>query len=68
MVLNHKKVACLLQVGGEILRQVGEFKYLVILYLVVHEWGREGGMECKIARQMSASAAVMWSMYKSVVV
>ncbi|KAK3534231.1 hypothetical protein QTP86_007026 [Hemibagrus guttatus] len=32
MVLNQKKVACTLQVGGELLPQVEEFKYLGVLF------------------------------------
>ncbi|KAK3531087.1 hypothetical protein QTP70_010370 [Hemibagrus guttatus] len=51
MVLDRKKVACTLQVGGEVLPQVEEFKYL-----------------SKIDRRISAAAAVMRSMYRSVVV
>ncbi|KAK3558815.1 hypothetical protein QTP86_028745, partial [Hemibagrus guttatus] len=35
MVLDRKKVACTLQVGGELLPQVEEFKYLVVLAVVV---------------------------------
>ncbi|KAK3544860.1 hypothetical protein QTP86_027529, partial [Hemibagrus guttatus] len=62
MVLDRKKVSCTLQVGGELLPQVEEFKYLGILFT------SEGRMDCEIDRQISAVAAVMWSMYRSVVV
>ncbi|KAK3530762.1 hypothetical protein QTP70_000798 [Hemibagrus guttatus] len=62
MVLNWKKVACTLQVGGEFLPQVEEFKYLGVLFT------SEGRMDCEIDRRTGAAAAVMWSMYRSVVV
>ncbi|KAK3547532.1 hypothetical protein QTP86_021516, partial [Hemibagrus guttatus] len=62
MVLDRKKVACTLQVGGEVLPQVEEFKYLGVLFT------SEGRMDCEIDRQIGAAAAVMWSMYRSVVV
>ncbi|KAK3556526.1 hypothetical protein QTP70_009073 [Hemibagrus guttatus] len=38
MVLDRKKVACTLQVGGEVLPQVEEFKYRGL----VHECGKDG--------------------------
>ncbi|KAK3561572.1 hypothetical protein QTP86_010655 [Hemibagrus guttatus] len=50
MVLDRKKVACTLQVGGEFLPQV------------------EGRMDREIDRRIGAAAAVMRSMYRSVVV
>ncbi|KAK3506845.1 hypothetical protein QTP70_029252 [Hemibagrus guttatus] len=59
MVLDRKKVACTLQVGGELLPQVEEFKYLGVLFT---------RMECDIDRRIGAVAAVMRSMYRSVVV
>ena len=62
MVLNWKKVACSLWVGGELLPQVEEFKYLGVLFK------SEGRMEREINRRISAAAAVMWSLYRSVVV
>ncbi|KAK3538287.1 hypothetical protein QTP70_034769 [Hemibagrus guttatus] len=62
MVLDRKKVACTLQVGGEVLPQVEEFKYLGVLFT------SEGRMDREIDRRISAAAAVMWSMYRSVVV
>ncbi|KAK3511328.1 hypothetical protein QTP70_000378 [Hemibagrus guttatus] len=62
MVLDRKKVACTLQVGGEVLPQVEEFKYLGVLFT------SEGRMEREIDRRISAAAAVMRSMYQSVVV
>ncbi|KAK3518458.1 hypothetical protein QTP70_000645 [Hemibagrus guttatus] len=62
MVLDRKKVACTLQVGGELLSQVGECKYLGVLFT------SEGRMDCEIDRRIGAAAAVMRSMYRSVVV
>ena len=44
MVLDQKKVACSLRVGGEFLPQVGEFKYLGVLFT------SEGRMEREIDR------------------
>ncbi|KAK3558333.1 hypothetical protein QTP86_017264 [Hemibagrus guttatus] len=43
MVLNRKKLACTLQVGGEFLPQVEEFKYLGVL--------SEGSMDHEIDRR-----------------
>ncbi|KAK3559562.1 hypothetical protein QTP86_013728, partial [Hemibagrus guttatus] len=60
MVLDRKKVVCTLQVGGEALPQVEEFKYLEVLFT------SEGRMDREIDRQIGA-AAVMRSMYRSVV-
>ncbi|KAK3523556.1 hypothetical protein QTP70_002465 [Hemibagrus guttatus] len=62
MVLDQKKVACTLQVGGELLPQVEEFKYLGVLFM------SEGRMDREIDRRIGAAAAVMRSMYRSVVV
>ncbi|KAK3559901.1 hypothetical protein QTP86_026426 [Hemibagrus guttatus] len=62
MVLHWKKVACTLQVGGEVLAQVEQFKYLGVLFT------SEGRMDCEIDRLIGAAAAVMRSMYRSVVV
>ncbi|KAK3508160.1 hypothetical protein QTP70_015359, partial [Hemibagrus guttatus] len=62
MVLDRKKVACTLQVGGEVLSQVEEFKYLGVLFT------SEGRMDREIDRRIDAAAAVMRSMYWSVVV
>ncbi|KAK3506157.1 hypothetical protein QTP70_018390, partial [Hemibagrus guttatus] len=62
MVLDRKKVACTLQVGGEVLPQVEEFKYLRVLFT------SEGRMDREIDRRIGAAAAVMRSMYRSVVV
>ncbi|KAK3518521.1 hypothetical protein QTP70_001509 [Hemibagrus guttatus] len=59
MVLDWEKVACTLQVGGEFLPQVEEFKYLVM---------SEGRMDREIDRRIGAAAAVMRSMYRFVVV
>ncbi|KAK3575585.1 hypothetical protein QTP86_030518 [Hemibagrus guttatus] len=60
MVLDRKKVACTLQVGGEVLPHV--FKYLGVLFT------SEGRMDREIDRWIGAAAAVMRSMYRSVVV
>ncbi|KAK3568661.1 hypothetical protein QTP86_011459 [Hemibagrus guttatus] len=62
MVLDRKKVACTLQVGVEVLPQVEEFKYLGVLFT------SEGRMDREIDRRIGAAAAVMRSMYRSVVV
>ncbi|KAK3544165.1 hypothetical protein QTP86_003940 [Hemibagrus guttatus] len=62
MVLDRKKVACTLQVGGEVLPRVEEFKYLGVLFM------SEGRMDREIDRRIGAAAAVMRSMYRSVVV
>ncbi|KAK3544336.1 hypothetical protein QTP86_009109 [Hemibagrus guttatus] len=62
MVLDRKKVACTLQVGGEVLPQVEEFKYLGVSFM------SEGRMDHEIDRRIGAAAAVMRSMYRSVVV
>ncbi|KAK3559257.1 hypothetical protein QTP86_008827 [Hemibagrus guttatus] len=62
MILDRKKVACTLQVGGEFLPEMEEFKYLGVLFT------SKGRMDRESDRQISAAAAVMWSMYRSVVV
>ncbi|KAK3541996.1 hypothetical protein QTP86_009836 [Hemibagrus guttatus] len=62
LVLDRKKVACTLQVGGEVLPQVKEFKYLGVLFT------SEGRMDREIDRRVGAAAALMRSMYRSVVV
>ncbi len=62
MVLSWNKVACPLQVGGEFLLQVDEFKYLGVLFT------SEGRMEREIDRRIGAASAVMRSMYQSVMV
>ncbi|KAK3513401.1 hypothetical protein QTP70_014229 [Hemibagrus guttatus] len=62
MVLDRKKVACTLQVGGEVLPQVEQFKYLGVLFT------SEGRMDREIDSRIGAAAAVMRSMYWSVVV
>ncbi|KAK3530893.1 hypothetical protein QTP70_004413 [Hemibagrus guttatus] len=62
MVLDWKKVACTLQVGGEFLPQVEEFKYFGFLFT------SEGRMDREIDRRIGAAAAVMRSMYRSVLV
>ncbi|KAK3518681.1 hypothetical protein QTP70_007172 [Hemibagrus guttatus] len=62
MVLDWKKMACTLQAGGEFLPQVEEFKYLGVLFMIEERMDRE------IDRWIGAAAAVMRSMYQSVVV
>ena len=61
-VLDQKKVACSLWVGGELLPQVEEFKYLGVLFT------SEGRMDREVDRRIGAAAAVMWLLYWSVVV
>ncbi|KAK3542767.1 hypothetical protein QTP70_002969 [Hemibagrus guttatus] len=61
MVLDRKKVACTLQVGGEVLPQVEEFKYLRVLFT------SEGRMDRENDRRIGAAAAVMRFMSRSVV-
>ncbi|KAK3556236.1 hypothetical protein QTP70_006924 [Hemibagrus guttatus] len=53
MVLDRKKVACTLQVGGEVLPQVEEFKYLGVFFT------SEGRMDHEIDRWIGAAAAVI---------
>ncbi|KAI3354070.1 hypothetical protein L3Q82_018470 [Scortum barcoo] len=61
MVLDRKRVACPLQVGGEVLPQVEEFKYLGVLFT------SEGKIEREIDRRIgAASSAVMRSVYRTV--
>ncbi|KAI3371948.1 hypothetical protein L3Q82_006816 [Scortum barcoo] len=62
MVLDRKRVACPLRVGGEVLPQVEEFKYLGVLFT------SEGKMEREIDRRIGAVSAVMRSVYRTVVV
>ncbi|TWW77636.1 R2 Retrovirus-related Pol polyprotein from type I retrotransposable element [Takifugu flavidus] len=62
MVLNRKKVECLLRVKEEILPQVEEFKYLGVLFT------SEGRMEREIDRRIGAASAVMRTLHQSVVV
>ncbi|KAI3359161.1 hypothetical protein L3Q82_002695 [Scortum barcoo] len=52
MVLDRKRVACPLRVGGEVLPQVEEFKYLGVLFT------SEGKMEREIDRRIGAASAV----------
>ncbi|KAI3351213.1 hypothetical protein L3Q82_005770 [Scortum barcoo] len=51
MVLDRKRVACPLRVGGEVLPQVEEFKYLGVLFT------SEGKMEREIDRRIGAASA-----------
>ncbi|KAI3367070.1 hypothetical protein L3Q82_009271 [Scortum barcoo] len=53
---------CPLRVGGEVLPQVEEFKYLGVLFT------SEGKMEREIDRRIGAASAVMRSVYRTVVV
>ncbi|TWW63115.1 hypothetical protein D4764_03G0001230 [Takifugu flavidus] len=61
MVLNWKKVKCLLQVKEEILPQVEEFKYLRVLFT------SEGRIEQEIDRRIGAASAVIRILHQSVV-
>ncbi|TWW73438.1 hypothetical protein D4764_15G0008320 [Takifugu flavidus] len=61
MVLNRKKVECLLRVKEEILPQVEEFKYLGVSFT------SEGRMEQKIDRRIGAASAVMRTLQRLVV-
>ncbi|KAI3357826.1 hypothetical protein L3Q82_016218 [Scortum barcoo] len=54
--------SCPLRVGGEVLPQVEEFKYLGVLFT------SEGKMEREIDRRIGAASAVMRSVYRTVVV
>ncbi|KAK7922730.1 hypothetical protein WMY93_009632 [Mugilogobius chulae] len=62
--LQHALGRCFapLQVGGESLPQVEEFKYLGVLFT------SEGRMEREIDRRIGAASAVMRSLYRTVVV
>ncbi|TWW73387.1 hypothetical protein D4764_15G0007810 [Takifugu flavidus] len=62
IVLDWKKVECLLRVKEEILPQVEEFKYLGVLFT------SEGRMEREIDRRIGAASAVMRTLHRSVVV
>ncbi|TWW59276.1 R2DM Retrovirus-related Pol polyprotein from type II retrotransposable element [Takifugu flavidus] len=61
MVLDRKKVECLLRVKEEILPQVEEFKYLGVLFT------SEGRMEREIDRRIGAASTVMRTLHRSVV-
>ncbi|KAI3362959.1 hypothetical protein L3Q82_011634 [Scortum barcoo] len=64
IVLDQKRVACPLQVGGEVLPQVEELKYLSQVLFT-----SERKMECEIDRQIgAASADYARSVYRTVVV
>jgi len=62
MVLCWKTVECSLQVGSELLPQGKEFKYFGVLFT------SEGKMEREIDRWIGAASAVMWALYRSIVV
>ncbi|KAM4590384.1 uncharacterized protein V3H82_004354 [Fundulus diaphanus] len=62
MVLNRKRVECLLRVGEDVLPLVEEFKYLGVLFT------NEGKMEREIDRRIGAASAVKRALYRSVVV
>ncbi|KAK3539491.1 hypothetical protein QTP70_009045 [Hemibagrus guttatus] len=51
--LDRKKVACTLQVGGEFLSQVEEFKYLGVMFM------SEGMMDLEIDRRIDAAAVIL---------
>ncbi|TWW74494.1 hypothetical protein D4764_14G0004970 [Takifugu flavidus] len=58
MVLNRKKVECLLRLKEEILPRVEEFKYLGVLFT------SEGRMEQDIDRRIGAASAVMRTLHR----
>ncbi|KAK3569250.1 hypothetical protein QTP86_026600 [Hemibagrus guttatus] len=61
MVLDRKKVACTLQVGGELLPQVEEFKYLGVLFMSEGRMDREidpGGAQSRAAAPPHRKGAV----------
>ncbi|TWW61291.1 hypothetical protein D4764_05G0013810 [Takifugu flavidus] len=62
MVLDRKKVECLLRVKEEILPQVEEFKYLGVLFT------SGGRMEREIDRRIGVASTVMRTLHRSVVV
>uniref|UniRef100_A0A8C6Q6A0 Reverse transcriptase domain-containing protein n=1 Tax=Nothobranchius furzeri TaxID=105023 RepID=A0A8C6Q6A0_NOTFU len=62
MVLDRKRVACHLRVGGEVLPQVEEFKYLGVLFT------SEGRRDREIDRRIGSASAVMRTLSRSVVV
>uniref|UniRef100_A0A674P165 Reverse transcriptase domain-containing protein n=1 Tax=Takifugu rubripes TaxID=31033 RepID=A0A674P165_TAKRU len=62
MVLDRKKVECLLRVKEEILPQVEEFKYLGVLFT------SEGRMEQEIDRRIGAASTVMRTLHRSIFV
>ncbi|XP_049451749.1 acetylserotonin O-methyltransferase 2 isoform X2 [Epinephelus fuscoguttatus] len=62
MVLSRKRVDCPLQVRGEVLPLVEEFKYLGIFFT------SEGRMEREIDRRTGAASAVMQALNRSIVV
>ena len=62
MVISQKKVDCPLQVGGELLPKVEEFKYLRVLFM------SEGKMEREIKRRIREASAMMRKLKQSAVV
>ncbi|KAI3360206.1 hypothetical protein L3Q82_014515 [Scortum barcoo] len=63
MVLDRKRVACPLRVGGEVLPQVEEFKYLGVLFTSEGKMERE-----RLTGGLVQRPAVMRSVYRTVVV
>lgn len=61
IVISQKRVELPLWVGGELLPQVDEFKYLVL-------FTSEGRGQPEIDRQIGSAATVMQTLYMSVVV
>ncbi|TWW64621.1 hypothetical protein D4764_22G0002680 [Takifugu flavidus] len=57
MVLNRKKVECLLRVKEEILPQVEEFKYLGVLFT------SERRVEREIDRRIRSGGEIYWSIF-----
>ncbi|KAI3356516.1 hypothetical protein L3Q82_017721 [Scortum barcoo] len=62
MVLDQKRVVCHLRVGGEVLPQVEEFKYLGVLFT------SEGKIDRQIDRRIGAASAVMRWVYQTIMV
>ena len=56
VVLSQKRMACPLQVGGENLPQVEEFKYLRVLFM------SDGSRDGEISRRLRQAPAVIQSL------
>lgn len=53
-------VDCSVWAGSELLLQVKEFNYFVLFM-------SEAKMECEMDRQIGAASAVMWELYRTIV-
>ncbi|KAI3371640.1 hypothetical protein L3Q82_023595, partial [Scortum barcoo] len=65
MVLDRKRVACPLQVGGEVLPQVEEFKYLGVLFTSEGKIGAEVFQACPTGRRPRGRPRTRWRDYVS---